>query len=315
MTRKLLLLTTLATSCFAQAPLVTGVGNFIHDVSDVERSIKFYRDVVGMDAPRPAGDWQTTDGILKMYDAAGGKYRVANAQIPGSPMRVELVEFQGVDRKPVQRRWGTAGASVLMLTVSDLAPVLQRLNAAGTPVLVKLNKTCDGRGLIVADPDGFPVMIVERAAPAAAAATGPAPLKSNFIGLRFGYLVSGDAMAKGPFAALGLRAEPRTPPCRPVEDVLLNARGAASVVTLPGGFEVWLVKAKAAKQAAVVRPHDPGAAVLRLVVSDVDAAVQALGQAKVKVVSAGGVIQTLPPAGMRAVILGAPDDLLIQVVK
>ena len=97
----------------------------------------------------------------------------------------------------------------------------------------------------------------------------------------------------------------------------MNSDGPASVVTIPGGFEVWLVKGKAEKPGAhvVVRPHDPGAAVLRLTVSDVDAAVQALGQAQVKVVSAGGEIQALPPGGLRAAILGAPDDLLIQVLK
>jgi hypothetical protein len=43
--------------------------------------------------------------------------------------------------------------------------------------------------------------------------------------------------------------------------------------------------------------------------------VEALKQAKINVVSVGGAIQTLPPAGLRATILRAPDDLLIQVVK
>ncbi len=33
------------------------------------------------------------------------------------------------------------------------------------------------------------------------------------------------------------------------------------------------------------------------------------------VVSVGGAIQTLAPGGLRAAILRAPDDLLIQVVK
>jgi hypothetical protein len=69
------------------------------------------------------------------------------------------------------------------------------------------------------------------------------------------------------------------------------------------------------RSAGMARPQDPGAAVLRLMVSDVDAAVQALGQAGINVVSEGGAIQTLPPAGLRAAILGAPDNLFIQVVQ
>ena len=112
--------------------------------------------------------------------------------------------------------------------------------------------------------------------------------------MRFGYLVSGDALAKGPFAALGLQAETRNNACRPIEDALMNDGGAASIVTLPGGFEVWLVKGKkAADNRVAVHPRDPGAGVLRLMVSDVDAAVQALQQAHVNVASAGGAIQTL----------------------
>ena len=54
---------------------------------------------------------------------------------------------------------------------------------------------------------------------------------------------------------------------------------------------------------------------LRLMVSNVDNSVEALRYVQVNLVSAGGAIQTLPPAGLRATILRAPDDLLIQVVK
>ena len=312
MTWKLIPMLAVAVSAFAQNVLVSGVGNFIHDVGDLDRSVHFYHDVLGMDSPRPPGDWQTTDGILKMYDAVGGKFRVGNAQIPGSPMRVELVEFQGVDRKPVSRPWGVAGTSVLMLTVADLAQVEERLKSANVPMLVKSKKACDGRGVVVADPDGFAVMLVEHSGQAA----GAPPPKSNFTGLRFGYMVSGDAMAKGPFAALGLQAETRKNVCRPIEDALMNDGGTVSIMTLPGGFEVWLVKGKkAANDRLAVRPRDPGAGVLRLMVSDVDAAVRALQQAQLKIASAGGAIQTLAPGTTRAVILRAPDDLLIQVVK
>jgi catechol 2,3-dioxygenase-like lactoylglutathione lyase family enzyme len=312
MMSRLLLIVIGAASAFGQSAPVSSVGNFIHDVGDLERSVHFYHDVLGMDQPRPVGDWQTTEGVLKLYDAEGGKFRVANAQIPGSPMREELVEFQGVERKPVRRAWGAPGTSVLMLTVSDLAPLQERFKASNTPVAVDLKTACDGRGLVVQDPDGFAVMVVERKSSDAAS-------QSNFTGMKFGYLVSGDAMEKGPFAALGLAAQTRKSACKPVEEVLLNNAlnngGAISTVTLPGGFEIWLAQSAAKGSNAGVRPRDPGAAVLRLAVTDVDRSVEALKLAHVNVVSAGGAVQTLPPAGLRATILRAPDDLLIQVVK
>jgi len=305
---KLLLLCALAATAFGQNALVANVGNFIHDVADLDRSLHFYHDVLGMDQPRPAGDWQTTDGILKMYDAEGAKFRVGNAQIPGSPMRVELVQFQGVEQKPIHRPWGAPGASVLMLAVNDLAAIEQRLKESNTPLAVSMKTACDGRGLIAEDPDGFRVMVVERKG-------SDAKSKSNFTGMKFGYLVSGDAMARGPFAALGLTAQPRKSSCRPVEEALLNDGRAVSTITMPGGFEIWLAQSRAKGPSLGVRPRDPGAAVLRLAVTDVDKAVEALRQAQVNIVSVGGAIQTLPPNGLRAAILRAPDDLLIQVVK
>ena len=179
---------------------------------------------------------------------------------------------------------------------------------------MSLKTACDGRGLVAQDPDGFAVMVVERKA------TDPAPkgdskATSNFTGLKFGYLVSGDALAKGPFAALGLTAQARKSTCKPVEEVLLNDGGPISTVTLPGGFEIWLAQSSIKGSSSDVRPRDPGAAVLRLMVSDVDKSVEALRQAQVNVVSAGGAIQSLAPGALRAAILRAPDDLLIQVVK
>src|SRR5215469_13434 len=112
MTWKLILGLSAAIGAFAQSRLVSGVGNFIHDVVDLDRSIHFYRDVLGMEMQRPPGDWQSTEGVLKMYDASGGQFRAGNAQIPGSPMRVEMVEFRGVERKPVHHHWGMVGTSV-----------------------------------------------------------------------------------------------------------------------------------------------------------------------------------------------------------
>src|SRR5215469_7718028 len=148
-----------AIPCCAQQPLVKGVGNFIHNVSNLDASVHFYRDLIGMEVPRPPGDWQTTDGVLKMYGAVGGKFRVANAQVTGVAMRVEMVEFQGVDRKPVRRAPGEPGASLLILTVDDLKPVTDRLSAANWPLAVKSTEACDGRGIALVDPDGFPVLV------------------------------------------------------------------------------------------------------------------------------------------------------------
>lgn len=118
-------------SLFCASPIGESAGNFIHDVSDLGESIHFYRDLIGMEVPRPPGDWQTTEGVLKMYGASGGKFRVANAQVTGIAMRLDMVEFQGVDRKAVRRAPGQPGASLLILTVAELQPASI---ASATPI-------------------------------------------------------------------------------------------------------------------------------------------------------------------------------------
>src|SRR5256885_1805048 len=57
---KPILALTFVVPCFGQAQLVKGAGNFIHAVGDLDQSVHFYRDLIGMEAPRPPGDWQTT---------------------------------------------------------------------------------------------------------------------------------------------------------------------------------------------------------------------------------------------------------------
>jgi catechol 2,3-dioxygenase-like lactoylglutathione lyase family enzyme len=304
----------IALPCFSQAPLVKGVGNFIHNVADLDQSVHFYKDILGMDVPRPAGDWQTTDGVLKLYGAVGGKFRVATAQVTGVAMRVELAEFQGVDHKPVRRSLGEPGASLLILTVTDLQPVLDRMKAANWPLTVKLTNACNGSGIAMADPDGFQIVVLQRVMQRTGAGAAPAGGK-NFTDLRFGYTVSSEAVLNGPFNALHLAGKPFAYDCRTIEQTILNS-DALTIVKLPDGFEITLVpSAQGRRSSGTTRPQDPGAAVLRLAVPDAEAAVRALGDAGIKVVSEGGAIQTLPPAGLKAAILGAPDNLFVQVVQ
>ena len=188
--------------------------------------------------------------------------------------------------------------------------MLDRIKTANWPPAVKLKNGCDGSGIAVADPDGFQILVLQRRGAGAATAGG-----KSFTDLRFGYTVSSEAVLNGPFKALHLAGGPLTSGCRTIEETILNSN-ALTVVKLPDGFEITLVPSAPGKRSAgMVRPQDPGAAVLRLAVVDEEAAVRALGDAGVKVVSEGGAIQTLPPAGLKAAILGAPDNLFVQVVQ
>src|SRR5580693_4099129 len=106
---------------FAQAPVV-GVGTFIHVVADLDKTIRFYGDRLGLEmngAPGPR-TFAPNAVVESLYDAKGSQSRVAVFKIPGSPLGLEFVEFKDVLQKVVRREVKGPGASVLVLSVPDM---------------------------------------------------------------------------------------------------------------------------------------------------------------------------------------------------
>ena len=98
------------------------MGNFIHVVANLDRSIEFYHDALGLEmtgAPGPRA-FSANAVVSSLYDAPGAQSRVASFKIPDSVMAVEIVEFQGLNAKPVGARFFDPGAITLTLVVPDL---------------------------------------------------------------------------------------------------------------------------------------------------------------------------------------------------
>jgi catechol 2,3-dioxygenase-like lactoylglutathione lyase family enzyme len=120
-------------SVFAQAPVV-GVGTFIHVVANLDKTILFYGDRLGLEmngAPGPRA-FAPNAVVESLYDAKGSQSRVAVFKIPGSPLGLEFVEFKGISQTPFRPRLQAPGTSLLSLPVRD---------AIGA--------------VVVEDPDGF----------------------------------------------------------------------------------------------------------------------------------------------------------------
>ena len=119
---------------------VIGVGNFLHVVSEVEKSGGLLPEHPrhgparhpGSQSARPR-PYLDTPAIVNLYDAPGAQYRVGATLVPASPMRAELVEWKGVDRSPVHPRYQDPGAATLILTVRDLNPILARVKNRDRP--------------------------------------------------------------------------------------------------------------------------------------------------------------------------------------
>jgi catechol 2,3-dioxygenase-like lactoylglutathione lyase family enzyme len=187
-----------ATSVFAQTPAtpgaVVGVGGFSHIVANVERSVAFYRDVLGLEMPNPPRAFDSTPWIIDMGNTPGAQSRPAILHIPGSKLGVELIDYKDIDRKPAHPNFQDPGAASLILTVRDIDPLMTKLKEAhahinskgGEPATIVGPNGSRGRVVFVQDPDGFFIEISQRdPAPATTA-----PASSNITGGAFEIIVA-----------------------------------------------------------------------------------------------------------------------------
>jgi catechol 2,3-dioxygenase-like lactoylglutathione lyase family enzyme len=170
-------------SVFAQVPAssqpsaIVGVGNFSHIVENLDKSLAFYRDALGMEADGAVRPFQSDPAIMKMGNTVGAQSRYIPLKVAGAGFGVELIEYKDIDRKAAQPRFQDPGAANLIARVRDLDATLVRLKAAGGRVITAGGiPVTIGNGLkvvFVQDPDGFVVELNQAAgAPSAPAGTG-----------------------------------------------------------------------------------------------------------------------------------------------
>ncbi len=130
----------LAQAAPPESPVV-GVGPFLHVISDLDQSLAFYHDTLGLELSGPsAGEHKFTDNpaVANLYGVPGKQFRAAVLKIPGSAMGIELVQW-GEARKPEHKSIADPGAVTLILRVTDTAAAPKKT---------------------LRDPDGFPVEVV-----------------------------------------------------------------------------------------------------------------------------------------------------------
>ena len=120
----------------AAAPIVNG-GNLLLVTQNLEKSIEFYRDFVGLPytnttVPQFA---PVTAGLADMYVARGGQMRNRTLAAPGSDLRLEMLEFRNIDASPVHPRLQDPGATILTFYVRDIDAVLARVEKNGVQVI------------------------------------------------------------------------------------------------------------------------------------------------------------------------------------
>jgi catechol 2,3-dioxygenase-like lactoylglutathione lyase family enzyme len=145
---------------------ITGVDHFGVTVSDVERSLVFWRDLLGMkEVGRGVIEWEHLDRLVAL---AGTKIEWVELKIPGGGT-VELSQYHRPVGEPVASgEENEPGRSHISLLVKDLVSVLAGLRAAGVrartdePVSIPVGAYAGGQAVYVFDPDGVEIELIER---------------------------------------------------------------------------------------------------------------------------------------------------------
>lgn len=334
----------------APAGEVLAPGNFIHVVAHLDKTMAFYHGVLGLEpltagnAPPAAVKFAVNKPVAQLYavppDTAVG---VTMYRLPTMGVGLEFAEFRAVGQKNVHPRPQDPGASCVVLTVRQLDPILRRAHAAHVPIVsaggvpAAAEPGAAGepgatgaagavRSVVLRDPDGFYVELIEQPAATGAADSGasqagePTAGKGNI--LQAALLLSIDDTDRNAHFYRDLLGMPLQIDASFAPDASFSkafgVRGGQvrhSVATIPGStfeydFVEWRGVPRRATHAAV---HDHGAGVLRFSVEDVDGFVDNLKAQGIAVASTGDGTVSLGGA-FRASILSDPNGLYIEPV-
>jgi len=136
-----------------------------YTVSDLERSLVFYRDLLGCEV---VATQEKQGGYLAaIVGYPDAHVRMAHLRAPSSDHVIELFQYLSPrsDRHPLEPR--NVGTAHLCFIVEDLQETYDRLRAAGVdsfvspPIEVDTGINTGGRALYLRDPDGIPVELFQ----------------------------------------------------------------------------------------------------------------------------------------------------------
>jgi lactoylglutathione lyase len=145
-------------------PMIVGAWHTGFQVADLDRSLSFYRDLLGLEEV-----WRrvvTEEYIRTLVGYPGLELHQALLRIPGTDHHLELLDYRNVERAAVDTRTANPGTAHICLLVKGLAPMFDRLLNAGvtfiSPPVVPTAGPNKGRLVAyMCDWDGIRVELVQ----------------------------------------------------------------------------------------------------------------------------------------------------------
>lgn len=137
-----------------------------YTVSNLERSLEFYRDLLGLEVLAT----QEKEGgyLAAIVGYPDTHVRMAHLRVPGAEHVIELFEYLAPDGvRPGRLEPRDVGTSHLCLVVDDLPALYARLVEVGIdtfvspPIEVDTGINTGGFALYLRDPDGIPVELFQ----------------------------------------------------------------------------------------------------------------------------------------------------------
>ena len=315
----------LAPAVRAQEGLIVGMGNFFSPiVGDLDKAIAFYRDGIGLDVQGTPANAEQNPALRNMFGLPDAQLRWMVSRPAGMRTGVEIVEIKKAEGKPLERRMQDPGAFTLILIVRELDPIVARLKAMGAPVVTTGGVPVDvpfngrARGIVVKDPDGHFVELVQPP-PGEAAAGAP-----NITAVRVRLTVEDAGQTMRQYQQLGMAGTMNvmfesSAPVLKMFGMKADAQYRVATMDVPNAPKVEFIDFKGVDRRTVRgNIQDPGSTRMQLQVRDVDAAIESLKAAGGAVVSTGGTTVDLPGRGgatTKVAIVRDSNNLFLVLIQ
>jgi lactoylglutathione lyase len=145
--------------------MVIGCEHIGIQVVDVERSARFYEEQLGFERVlRVSRSEPYVQRVVGYHPDV--TLEIVELAIPGTEVRLEIVEYRDVERTPVDTATANPGTAHFSLFVDDIDAMYERMTASGVEFVSEVQTSTagpleGGRVVYLKDPDGIRVELVQ----------------------------------------------------------------------------------------------------------------------------------------------------------